>query len=228
MQQYEIEIKCLLGGKDAAEKLIADIKDKDPSTKLLGEGRQLNHYFTGGALSLLKDALRPRIPSEDLEKFDSIISSAGAFSLRTRWEEGKKEIVLVVKASVDDTTSANGTARMEFSSPVNGVGSIEELDSLILGCGFRYEAKWSREREEYEFLSVHVTIDKNAGYGYLAEFEIMTQDREKIDADKEQLRMLMGELGLEELPQDRLERMFAFYNAHWQEYYGTDKIFNIL
>jgi len=27
------------------------------------------------------------------------------------------------------------------------------------------------------------------------------------------------------LPNDRLERMFAYYNEHWQEYYDTDKTF---
>jgi hypothetical protein len=37
----------------------------------------------------------------------------------------------------------------------------------------------------------------------------------------------MAELGVEELLQDRLERMFAHYNEHWQEYYGTDRTFII-
>jgi hypothetical protein len=37
----------------------------------------------------------------------------------------------------------------------------------------------------------------------------------------------MKELGVKELDQKRLERMFAFYNTHWPEYYGTDKIFTI-
>jgi hypothetical protein len=38
---------------------------------------------------------------------------------------------------------------------------------------------------------------------------------------------LMKECGVEELPQERLERMFAFYNTHWPDYYGTEKIFTI-
>jgi hypothetical protein len=37
----------------------------------------------------------------------------------------------------------------------------------------------------------------------------------------------MGKIGAEELPQERLERMFTYYNTHWQDYYGTDKIFTI-
>ena len=70
-----------------------------------------------------------------------------------------------------------------------------------------------------------MTLDKNAGYGWLAEFEKMTDDPGKVDAAKKEIRALMSRLGVEELPQDRLERMFDFYNKHWQEYYGTDRIF---
>jgi hypothetical protein len=72
-----------------------------------------------------------------------------------------------------------------------------------------------------------VTIDRNAGYGYLAEFERVIEDEAKAGAVQDELRALMAELGVEELPQDRLERMFAHYNAHWPEYYGTEKIFTI-
>lgn len=37
----------------------------------------------------------------------------------------------------------------------------------------------------------------------------------------------MRSLGAQELPGDRLECMFAYYNQHWPEYYGTDKIFTV-
>ena len=74
---------------------------------------------------------------------------------------------------------------------------------------------------------MHITIDKNAGYGYLAEFERLVDDRKQVEEAKKDLLNLMDELGVEELSQDRLERMFAHYNRHWAEYYGTDKMFVI-
>jgi hypothetical protein len=37
----------------------------------------------------------------------------------------------------------------------------------------------------------------------------------------------MQELGVDELAQDRLARMFAHYNQNWPDYYGTDKTFTI-
>jgi adenylate cyclase class IV len=72
-----------------------------------------------------------------------------------------------------------------------------------------------------------VCLDKNAGYGYVAEFEKVTDDALKVDTLKAELRSLMSELGVTELPQDRLERMFAHYNQHWAEYYGTNNVFTI-
>lgn len=71
-------------------------------------------------------------------------------------------------------------------------------------------------------------IDKNAGYGYVAEFEKILSDKNQIDEAKESIRKELELLGIEELPQDRLERMFAHYNQHRPEYYGTEKTFTIL
>lgn len=105
--------------------------------------------------------------------------------------------------------------------------TLAELDALVLSSGFKYQAKWSREREEYFCKGVNVTLDKNAGYGWLAEFERIVDDKNMLSSAEKQVRALMQELHVEELPQNRLERMFAFYNSHWQEYYGTDKIFVI-
>jgi predicted adenylyl cyclase CyaB len=126
---------------------------------------------------------------------------------------------------VDDTTSSNGTARQEFESEV--YLTLDQLDQILLDCGFEYQAKWSREREDYKYKDLNVSVDKNAGYGYLAEFESIIDDSAKADSVKEQIRKIMSDLGVLELPQDRLARMFDHYNKHWQDYYGTEKTFNI-
>jgi adenylate cyclase class IV len=88
-------------------------------------------------------------------------------------------------------------------------------------------SKWSRERKEYTCKGVTVCIDKNAGYGYVAEFEKMIPEKDAEEVAKNEIRELMNVLVCTELPQDRLERMFAFYNKNWPEYYGTDKTFVI-
>ncbi len=210
MPKFEIEIKSLLGSKDNADGLLSKMKT-DPSFKSLGAHKQLNHYFIKGDLQKLSKKLNLEIP-----EFSD-------YSARTRWADGK--VILVIKGSIDDTTSSNGTARREFEKQLDM--TIEELDKILLECGFEYQAKWSRERQDYKFKNLNVSVDKNAGYGYLAEFESVIEDQSKADETKGLIREIMKDLQVEELNQDRLARMFDYYNKNWQDYYGTEKVFNI-
>ncbi len=218
---YEIEIKSLLGNKENAERLVGKMRALDPHLKTLSSHSQLNHYFVGGDLRKLITDVSKIIPTEDAARITTL-AGAKDYSLRTRLADGK--ILFVLKISRDDASSANSTNRVEFECPVR-VSTLDELDKVILDAGFEYQAKWSRERQEYRFFNINVTIDKNAGYGYLAEFEVVEQDKGRIDETKKRLERIMADLGAEELQQSRLERMFAFYNKNWRDYYGTERIF---
>ncbi|MBI5470541.1 CYTH domain-containing protein [Candidatus Kaiserbacteria bacterium] len=221
MHSYEVEVKSLLGSPERAQEVREALKSADPSCKIISNNKQLNHYFVGSNLKELARAAAKHLPPDAANKLDDIASKAKDASVRTREKNG--EVLLVVKASIDETSSENGIARLEFEEQVNM--SLDELDKLVQNAGYAYQAKWSREREEYKCLGVNVTLDKNAGYGWLAEFERVVTDESEVSAAKAEITTLMAKLGVVELPQDRLGRMFAFYNEHWPEYYGTEKIF---
>ncbi len=221
--RYEVEVKSLLGSKESADSLRNRMKELDPNFKLLSHNKQLNHYFVGGNVAALAGVVKEHLSEDALKKLNDIASRAKDFSVRTREKDGV--VLMVVKASVGDDTSSNGVARMEFEEPVSI--PLDELDKLVISAGFSYQAKWSREREEYACKGVSVCLDKNAGYGWLAEFEKVIGNENELDSARREVRALMDEVGVKELPQERLERMFAFYNANWGDYYGTDKIFNI-
>jgi predicted adenylyl cyclase CyaB len=223
MQSYEVEVKSLLGSEENAAALRAKMQQIDPTSHLVSQNKQLNHYFIGGSIAALTKAVDAHLSPEARAKLADLEVRAKEFSIRSRDKDGT--VLLVVKASVGDDTSSNGVARMEFEEKINL--SLDELDQLLLGAGFTYQAKWSRERQEYVCQGVVVCLDRNAGYGWLAEFERVVEDAAQLDSARDEVRKLMQECGVEELPQDRLERMFAFYNANWSEYYGTDKIFTI-
>ena len=223
MTKYEVEIKSLLGSKERADALRARMQEVDPQMKLVSQSKQLNHYFIKGDIQVLAQVVRRHLTRKAQKKLDNIADTAKEFSVRTRDKDGT--VYLVAKASVDDTTSENGIARMEFEEPV--ALTLAALDNLVLSAGFSHQAKWSREREEYECKGANVCLDKNAGYGWLAEFEKIVQAVEELERAQEDLRALMVECRVEELPQDRLERMFTFYNSHWPAYYGTEKIFTV-
>ncbi len=222
MHTFEVEVKALLGTNEAAEELIKGMRASDPEFKELGRHRQLNHYFIGNDLASLSQKLSGHGEPSKNSLLKDLVPRAHNCSVRTRLAD--KDAILVIKASVDDTSSANGTARMEIEAKTPNL-SLEQLDQLVLASGFAYQAKWSRERREFLYRGLNVSIDKNAGYGFLAEFEMIVNDPTKIDSAKDLLRSTLKELAISELPQDRLERMFAHYNKNWQTYYGTEKTF---
>lgn len=224
MQSYEVEVKSLLGSEDNAQALRLRMKELDSELTLTSQNKQLNHYFTGGNVKQLTTAVGDVLSEDAKTRLDDLANRAKEFSVRTRDKDGS--VLLVVKASVGDDTSANGVARMEFEEEVPL--SLDELDARVVSAGFVYQAKWSRQREEYLFKGANVCLDKNAGYGWLAEFEKVVESDQELAKARTDIDTLMAECGVQELPQDRLERMFAFYNTHWPEYYGTDKIFTIV
>ncbi len=223
---YEIEIKSLLGSRERQEKLKADLQKLDPNMKLLQKSKRLNHYFVGGNLIALFEALKDRVLQEKLESFRQITHNFEEKNCSIRSKSVNGKISLVIKAAVGEGNSVHGTARLEFDSPVRDM-TLEELDQAILDCGFKYQAKWSQEREEYRCNDMVVTLDFSPGYGYMAEFEIISPDGASIPLHQEKLRETMRELGAEEADPERLERMFAYYNIHWEEYYCTGKTFVI-
>ena len=220
MHSYEVEVKSLLGSEENAEMLRKKMQEIDPASHMTSKNKQLNHYFIGGSMDALVKASEGVVSPEAHTKLADLLTQVTNVSVRTRNKDG--QVLLVAKVSVGDDTSSNGVSRIEFEETVDI--TLEQLDRVLLGAGFRYQAKWSREREEYSCRGLNVCLDKNAGYGWLAEFEKVEAELPAARAD---IDAVMQECGVAELPQDRLERMFSFYNEHWPEYYGTDKIFTI-
>ena len=221
---FEIEIKSLLGDETAAQKFRNSLKEIDGTSTCLLTYTQLNHYFEGGSPQKLAERMTPHLDAESVDKMNQIAEEGKKISVRTREMNGDAKIVM--KASIGDDSSSNGVMRMELEATVPGF-TLDALDAEVLAAGYSYQAKWSRTREEYKVHDIVVCLDKNAGYGYLAEFEKVIQDGSQAESTKAELLKFMETVGVSELPQDRLERMFAHYNEHWAEYYGTDKIFTI-
>lgn len=224
MQQYEIEIKSLLGDESSASAFRRKLAEVDPSVESISRHSQINHYFINGDINLLHDKMLEHIPEEKHESLRNIIVDGENHSIRARLAD--EDLIFVIKSSIDDTTSDNGISRLEFEHKMPHL-NIDELDQILFDSGFSYQAKWSREREEYKMGDINICLDKNAGYGYLAEFEAVVSDAGEAEEAKERIYRLMKKMDTEELDQDRLARMFEHYNNNWEDYYGTDKIFTI-
>lgn len=223
MSHFEIEIKTLLGEEEKALNLKSRMMELDPACVCTSKNKQLNHYFHEGDIHELYKQTEHLFTGEQHKKFKTITERGREFSIRTRQRDD--EVLLVIKASIDEGTSANTIKRMEFEESV-AIG-LDELDELLKAAGYTYLSKWSREREEYEYKGSSVCIDKNGGYGFLAEFEKIIQSETEVPGVRSELKRLMAELEVEELDQGRLARMFEFYNKNWPDYYGNNNTFVI-
>jgi adenylate cyclase class IV len=223
MSQVEVEVKSLLGNLENAKSLISKLESDGFDLQNVKKSSQLNHYFIVKDLDSFKERATSLVSTEKQSELESILSRGLNFSVRTRDSNGK--VIFVVKASLDDQTSSNGVTRLEFEQVVDM--SLDELDKYLLDSGLEYQAKWSRYREEFAKDNITVCIDKNAGYGYLAEFEMVGEENEDLGAIRKKIDNLMSKYGIVELDQGHLARMFDYYNNNWSKYYGTDNIFTI-
>ena len=107
---------------------------------------QKNHYFEDGSLDGLLSVFASHVSATEKIKLEDIRTRAKNFSVRTR--ATPTETIIVVKATVNDESSSNGTARIEWEVDLAPM-TVEEMDALVIQAGFAYQAKWSREREGY-------------------------------------------------------------------------------
>ncbi|MCR4283728.1 MAG: CYTH domain-containing protein [Parcubacteria group bacterium] len=224
MDKYEIEVKSLLGNESMAQAFREKMVEIDPSVETISRHSQINHYFIDGDINFLHEKMLAHVPQEKHENLRNIIVDGKNHSIRVRLAD--EDLIFVIKSSIDDTTSDNGISRLEFEHKMPHL-SIDELDQILFDAGFSYQAKWSREREEYKLGDINICLDKNAGYGYLVEFESVVSDASEAEEVKDRIYRLMEKMEAEELDQDRLARMFEHYNNNWKDYYGTDKVFSI-
>ena len=222
---YEVEIKSLLGSPERAEEFRDELMGR--GYKKTGYGSQLNHYFeyTPDDAPRLLELTSQFLDDSAQAQFADQLNNARKVSIRTR--EADSTVYFVAKLSVGDDSSANGVLRHEIQEEVDM--SLEQIDQALLDAGLEYQAKWSRQREEYrsDETDFYITLDKNAGYGYLTEIELEVNSEDQLDDARAQILQLMNDLQIKELDQARLERMFKFYNENWSDYYGTDRVFTI-
>lgn len=222
--QYEIEVKALLGSQEKVDALLDALQKSDKHFVQFDAQKQLNHYFKGGSIQKIIAQLGTFFSSQQRRILEAIATDATSFSVRTR--EKNDITFLVVKGALDSASADHSHRRIEFEEQIDL--PIEELDALLLKAGFELEAKWSADRRMFRYRDLTVDVMFSPGYGYVVEFEKVIDDESAIESTRENVLHTMAGFGIEELDPDRLERMFAYYNAHWPEYYGTNKVFTVL
>lgn len=223
--RIEVEVKTLLGQRANVEEFVAKLKQSGEDFAMTGRSSQLNHYFDDqGDPEQLPDAVANFIDAADLQSLRDLLGKAKKFSLRTRDADG--DILLVIKAAKSGEDDQHAISRLEGEYRTTAP-DIDTLDAAIKKAGYDFLSKWSRQRTEYRYKDYTVCIDRNAGYGYLAEIEKLVATEAEAKRTRQAILSELKMLGAEELSQERIGRMFDYYNAHWSEYYRTSKTFTI-
>lgn len=211
---FEVEIKALVEYYLATKTNLLNL-----GYNFNGKELQLNHYFNYDDYSLayLFNNLRTYLTTEQELDLSNVIGKGNNFSIRTR-EINSKDTYFIIKYSVIDEDSANGTVRKELETKVNL--NLDKLDIVLLDSGLSYSSKWSREREVFTKQNITATIDLNAGYGYLLELEILTN--EDIELALSCINKELTKLQLKQLDSNLLNIMFKYYENNWNKYYGTN------
>jgi len=68
---------------------------------------------------------------------------------------------------------------------------FDKLEKVFLALGYNVQIKWFRKRNNFKWQGIDVALDFTKGYGYIIEFEKLTDENEKEDA----LKMLKEKLG---------------------------------
>lgn len=231
---YEIELKVLLWNSFPPNTFIKALSKDFKSVVERGEETQRNHYFEIPHRSQIIPAFEERLPIDHEDKIlIADFRNGKDIVIRTReitkWDT--KEVILVMKSTIDQGTSQNGTTRKELEIKIPM--TIEDLDTaLIAYAEIKPQAKWSRTRTTFEVVDKDgfyftVCLDKNAGYGYIAEFEVVVQNPTVLESTKKKLEDCITHMWLKELPADQLHRMFEFYNKNWETFYQTNNYFFI-
>jgi len=92
---------------------------------------------------------------------------------------------------------------------------FEELERLFLALGYNVKIKWFRTRNEFEWDGIKVCVDYTRGYGYIVEFEKMSDEASK-EKDFIFLKEKLESLGIKISPKEEFESKFQYYKENWK------------
>lgn len=220
--KFEIEIKSLLRSRKEMDAFLSRLDSLNP--KLISTTKRYNDYYIKGDFDKLLTNIKPFLSEEELLKLSDILLQGKNHSIRAKSIDG--EVSIVVKSASGNSNGHNGTARWEFEAKVPSL-EFNQLNQIFLDSDFEIQARWSQTREDYVCNDISISTSFSPGYGYIVEFEKTTEDFANANKLKNELEKFMHELNLQEVTENKLDRMFQYYNKNWNEYYETDKVFFI-
>lgn len=93
---------------------------------------------------------------------------------------------------------------------------FKEAAKLFETLGYKVKIKWFRERDEFEWEGIKVSLDYTKGYGYIIELEKMTDEAGQ-KAALEILQKKLTELEVKPTLKEKFKEKFEYYENNWEK-----------
>lgn len=107
-------------------------------------------------------------------------------------------------------------AREEIEIQINKE-DFENAETLFKTLGYKTQIKWFRNRIQYDWNNIKVTLDKTKGYGYIIELEKISNDSKEKDTILNILKQKMNELNISITPKQEFNEKFEDYKKNWKQ-----------
>ncbi len=221
----EIEIKYLLKSQAARDTLIEKLGERYSSLTRTGTKRIISYFYERGvAKAQILEAVTDLLDEPQLKELTAVIDNSSELMVKCRSINDAN--YFAVKGTPAGQDPVHAVNRLEFEVQLDT--ELETIDQRLQAAGIIIVSKWSSVRDYYKLddNAMKAEIEFVAGYGYKAELEIVIDDGESSDEAIASLTELADSLGLVEANGTLLGKMYAHYNAHWQEYFNTRNTFS--
>ena len=93
---------------------------------------------------------------------------------------------------------------------------FEKIEKIFNKIGHNTEIKWFRDRKQFNWQSITISLDYTRGYGYIIELEKMDSKKEKESVLKE-LNEKFDELEIMPTSREEFEERFNHYKENWKD-----------
>jgi len=102
---------------------------------------------------------------------------------------------------------------IEIKFPMEDFGKLQDLFESL---GYKVHIKWFRDRKQFDWNGIDVSLDYTKGYGHIIEMELLVkEENEKIEA-LQKLKDKFKHLGIDITPKEVFNEKFAYYKENWR------------
>ena len=92
---------------------------------------------------------------------------------------------------------------------------FENLEKLFLTLGYKIKVKWFRNRSEFKWDDITVSLDFTKGHGYIIQLEKMCSARAK-KREFDFLKQKLKSLNIDITPKEEFDKKSKYYMKNWK------------